>query len=162
MPGKQTTVLWVGLSEKPTKNGERFEPLAPNTASGKVLSSIEVALHSVRFVKTNLVRAAPLDNRGKLRYPTHEECERYYPQLAAEIASLNPSLALLLGRQVSAIVFGQVDVDMLFPALFSYETASQNGVCYACIHHPSYISVYRRKQIDQYKQAVVALIDEAT
>ncbi|MBP9760605.1 MAG: hypothetical protein KBD24_04585 [Candidatus Pacebacteria bacterium] len=159
MTNNMITVLWVGLSEKPTKNGEQFKPLAPDTASGKVLITIEEKHPTVRFVKTNLVRMAPLDGHGKLRYPTRNECVAHYPQLAVEIASLKPSLVLLLGRQVSTFVLGQTGVDALFPALFSYEAVSRDGVCYAGIHHPSYVSVYRRKQMDQYERAITALID---
>ena len=78
-----SAVLWVGLSEKPVKGGALFSPLSSDTASGKVIATIERQHSNTTFVRTNLVRMAPLDTRGKLRYPTREECEEYYPHLVA-------------------------------------------------------------------------------
>lgn len=157
---RRATVLWVGLSEKPVKEGGVFTPLSPDTTSGKLIAEIEERCPSMQFHRTNLVKMAPLNPQGKLRYPTNAECLKYYPQLVAEIAPIKPSVVLLLGKQVSVCVLSQIGLTIVTDSsVFNYEVVQYSGVCYAAIHHPSYISVYKRKEKEVYIRAIQELVE---
>ncbi len=161
--GQRTTALWVGLSEKPVNDGSVFTPLSPNTTSGKLIAEIEERCPSAQFYRTNLVKMAPLNAQGKLRYPTHSECIEHYPQLIEDIASIMPSVVLLLGKQVSAYVLSQFGItEVVKSSLFDYEIVRHSGVCYVAIHHPSYISVYKRKEKEVYIRAIQELMERCT
>ena len=160
---QRKSVLWVGLSEKPVKKGEIFVPLSANTVSGKLIAEVEARCPAVQFHRTNLVKKAPLNAQGKLRYPTNAECLEHYPRLEAEIGSISPSAVLLLGKQVATQVLNQVSFTVVADAFsFNYQIIQCGGVCYAAIHHPSYISVYKRKEKEAYIRAIQNLVEKCS
>ena len=155
---KNVNVMWVGLSAKMTPNAENCAPLHASTNTGKLVAEIEAQCPHINFHKTNLVKFPPLDSKGKLRYPTTEECALCYPELKTEIKSINPRAVLLLGNKKATFVFCQLGLQM--PKLsYEYQAFDHNGVWYVPIHHPSYILVYKRKEKDQYIQAVKTVIE---
>ncbi|MFH1178392.1 MAG: uracil-DNA glycosylase family protein [bacterium] len=160
---QRANILWVGLSEKPVKEGEVFMPLSPTTTSGKIIAEIEARCSSVLFHRTNLVKMAPLNAQGKLRYPTNAECLEHYPKFIAEIASIKPSVVLLLGKQVSVCVLNQIGLTVVADSsVFNYKIVEYDGVRYTAIHHPSYISVYKRKEKELYIRAIQDLVEHCS
>jgi DNA polymerase len=156
---KSMHVMWVGLSAKKTEGGDNFEPLDAKTNTGKLIAEIEKECKSTTFYKTNLVKFAPLDKKGKLRYPTSRECLSYYPELQSEIDSVNPKIVVLLGLQTAKFVTNQLGLNM--PSLsYSYEAISYRNRWYVPIHHPSYIMIYKRKEKDVYVQALKSTIQK--
>ena len=158
---KKKTIMWIGLSSKKSIGVKKSKPLNKDTKTGKLVAEIESRCRSLSFYKTNLVKCAPLDSRGKLRYPTIDECTLYYPELLAEIREINPRMVFLLGNQTASFVLNQIGFKM--PKL-SYEsnTFEHMGTIYVPIYHPSYIMVYKQKEKDQYIKMVKTTIERLT
>jgi uracil-DNA glycosylase len=82
-----------------------------------------------------LVKCLPL-KEGKIRYPSKAEMEDCIPNLITELNHFKPRVVFLLGKQVSDFVLkgkeGSLDSQII------------------SIHHPSYILVYKRKQVEYY------------
>lgn len=155
---KNINIMWVGLSAKKATNAESLAPLHIDTNTGKLVAEIEAQCHHINFYKTNLVKFPPLDSKGKLRYPTLEECALYYPKLRIEIQAVNPRVVLLLGSKTATFVFRQLGLRV--PKLsYLYQSFEYEGRWYVPIHHPSYIMVYKRKEKDQYIHAVKTIIE---
>ena len=156
---KNANVMWVGLSAKKAANAGTYAvPLHIDTNTGKLVAEIEAQCHHINFYKTNLVKFAPLDSMGKLRYPTPEECTLCYPELQIEIQTVNPRIVLLLGNKTATFVFRQLGLQI--PKLsYKYQAFEYEGRSYVPIQHPSYIMVYKQKEKDQYVQAVKAVIE---
>lgn len=104
-------------------------PLQSGTISGNLIDKIIIGIHAECY-KANLVNFAPLDEKGKLRYPTKSEMDIGYEHLQNFIKELNPDICILLGDKVSKYLSNKV-----------------NSIS---IKHPSYIAVYKRKHIDEY------------
>jgi hypothetical protein len=150
-------VYFVGLSAKPT-----CEHLDPETQTGRIIERIIDRLPYINPVKTNLVKFAPLDKMGKLRYPSQKEMKSGWSDLQSEINSREPFLVVMLGQQVSYYVRVQLGVTppkALLPADFAYESILSNHKPYLLsVHHPSFVSVYRSKHIQKYIERVVQSI----
>src|SRR3989338_6224757 len=132
---KNVNVMWVGLSAKMTPNAENCAPLHASTNTGKLVAEIEAQCPHISFHKTNLVKFPPLDSKGKLRYPTPEECTLYYPELQIEIQTINPRVVMLLGNKTAAFVFRQLGLQI--PKLsYKYQAFEYEGRSYVPIQHP--------------------------
>lgn len=151
--GRKASVMFIGLSSKPGT-----EALCPTTNSGKLIGEIESKISQTFSVhKTNLVKCAPLDESGKLRYPTLSEMKACLPHLLTEIEHFQPRFIVPLGGQVAKFMISTLMSDQRFDGFaddFRYQTYSLNGGLLLPVHHPSYIWVYRRKRIPQYIGAV--------
>ncbi len=155
---RRADVVWVGLSSKKVEDYEVETPLQADTNTGKLVAEIEAQCPSQTFYKTNLVKCLPLNDKGKLRYPSISECSLCYPHLLTEIKEVRPSIVFLLGSKVADFVLKKIGFES--PKLsYDYETFFFQGVRYVPIHHPSYISVYRRKEKDVYVRAVKRVIE---
>ena len=151
--------MWVGLSAKQVESVEVNIPLEADTNTGKLVADIEALCQNVRFYKTNLAKCLPLDEKGKIRYPSILECVACYPNLLIEIQEVKPKVILLLGGKVAEFVLEKFGCKM--PKLsYDYEAFQYDGMWFVSIHHPSYISVYKRKEKNVYIQAVKAIIDK--
>lgn len=128
-------VLFVGLSDK-----VGCTPLQSGTISGDLIDRIIVGING-ECHKINLVNFAPLDEKGKLRYPTKLEMDIGYRYLQEFIKELNPTICILLGNKVS-----------------KYLSTKVNSLS---IKHPSYIAVYKRKYIDEYIKDSINLINSS-
>lgn len=153
-PLVSSQVICVGLSAK-AQSFPNEQPLDKRTNSGLVIAQIE-QLCNIQFYKTNLVKCAPIIN-GKLRYPTHEEAKHCIPHLKGEIAELQPKVVLMLGKQVTK------EIAMLrnFTPPAFYNTAIHHGIHYIAIPHPSYLWIYKRKELDDILNNIATLITEA-
>jgi len=154
-------VLWVGLSAKMIKARGESAPLGADTNSGKIINRIEGDLNNHVFAKTNLVKCAPLDQDNKLRYPTYKEMKSCFCHLQNEVANLGPRLVFLLGLKVATFVLREKDVQI--PSLdseFNYGICEYDNVSFVPIHHPSFIHIYKRRQLDQYISKVQAIISQ--
>lgn len=154
---RKPLVYFVGLSAKPM-----CEHLDPDTRTGNIIEQIIHDLPSVKAVKTNLVKTAPIDQRGNLRYPNQTEMQSGWDELYNEINRAFPKVIVTLGQQVSFFLRLQMGVHPVKPRLpvdYSYESyfaLSQSIVL--SVHHPSFIYVYRRNDIANYVDNVVRSI----
>ena len=155
--GRKPLVYFVGLSAKPM-----CEHLAPETRTGNIIEQIIHHLPSIKIVKTNLVKTPPIDQAGNLRYPNPNEMKLGWNELQDEMNQRFPDLLVTLGQQVSFFLRSQMGVQPAKPQLpsdFSYESyLSQSQSNILSVHHPSFIYVYRRKDIKNYVENVVRSI----
>ena len=154
---RKPLVYFVGLSAKPM-----CEHLAPETRTGYIIEQIIHHLPSITTVKTNLVKTPPIDQAGNLRYPNPTEMKLGWNELQDEMNQTIPNLLVTLGQQVSVFLRSQMGVQPVkprFPADFSYESyLSQSKLNILSVHHPSFVFVYRRKDIENYVDNVVLSI----
>ncbi len=152
---KISNVFWVGLSAVKFEEGEERLPLSPLTASGALISTIEQPfLNKISFYKTNLVKCAPLVG-NKLRYPLEHEMDKCFPNFQWELEKLKPATVFLLGKQVASFVFRKLsDYKPSFNENFTYSSFKIKNINFIPIHHPSYILVYKRKNLNQYIENV--------
>lgn len=151
--------MWVGLSAKDKNGAEDYTPLHTDTNTGKLIAQIEEACGFVNSYKTNLVKFAPRDTKGKLRYPTTKECTKDYPKLISEINNIKPKVIFLLGLKTATFVLREIGFKT--PKLsYKYEIFKHENKWYVPIHHPSYIMVYKRKEKDLYTKAVKSIIEK--
>lgn len=142
-------VFWVGLSAK-TVTFEEEKPLSPTTNSGKLISSVEERCEGILTYKTNLVKCVPLDEKAKLRYPNKKEIDICFPNLEKEITDLKPRLVFLLGDKVTKAISRHFGISFAAWDEFNYKYVQRDDIYYISIHHPSYIHVYKRKQMEDY------------
>lgn len=143
---ESATIMWVGLSAKKVDNVLEGVPLNNDTNSGKIIEQIEKQLIGQTFYKTNLVKCLPLNEKNKLRYPTNEEMKKCIQNLIEEIENINPKIIFLLGKKTYDFVIKH----------FSENNIDTKKIFY--IEHPSYIYVYKRKNIDDYIHRVQEIV----
>lgn len=152
-------VMFVGLSSKPGTKA-----LCSSTNSGKLIWEIEQHIaQALSAYKTNLVKCAPMDAGGKLRYPTPMEMKACLPHLLTEIDHYQPRVIVPLGGQVAKFMLGELMSNPRFGGFaddFRYQAFSFNGGVVLPVHHPSYVWIYRRKSIPHYIGAVGDLLLE--
>ncbi|MDR3585674.1 MAG: uracil-DNA glycosylase family protein [Desulfosporosinus sp.] len=154
-------IMWVGLSAKKVEDIGTAIPLSNDTNSGKLIDNIESGLDEFRFIKANLVKCLPLDEHSKLRYPTTNEMKACYSNLKQEINKVKPKIVFLLGMKVSKFILKDIEVTITgLDKKYDYAYFRHKDIYYVSIHHPSYIHIYRRKQIDQYIFGVQSIINE--
>lgn len=150
-------VMWVGVSLKKCMTPQNA--LSPSSSSGNLLTKIEKAYTEATYYRTNILKCAPIDTTGKLRYPTNQEMENCYPFLKEEIQNTNPKIVFLLGGLVSKFVLNKLNVPFnRLPADYQYQEHLINGIKYVAVHHPSYINVYKRHTENRYIESIVKLI----
>ncbi len=154
---KACQIFWVGLSAKKVSI-ENEKPLSPITNSGKLIFNVEEQCSGVITYKTNLVKCVPLDAQQKLRYPNQREIDSCFPNLVNEIKELLPKIVFLLGDKVATTISKQLHLDFLGWDGFNYNFTKHNGIYYVPIHHPSYVYVYKRKQLDTYIKSIANMI----
>lgn len=122
----------VGISNKPD-----CSPLDDSTNTGKIINRIIDHFPEVEFYKTNLVNFAPLNELGELRYPTKQEVKDNMPNLLNNIKDCN--VIVCLGNKVTNYLTGKIN-NMI------------------SIKHPSYIWIYKRKDLDNYVNEIIVTI----
>lgn len=154
-------VFWVGLSAKKTKyDNER--PLSSTTNSGKIIAQVEERCAGIPMYKTNIVKCLPLDDRCKLRYPSKSEIDLCIINLDSEISALSPSIVFLLGGKVTEAVGRYFRIEFESWKDFNYKPKQCNGIYFVSIQHPSYIHVYKRKDMNDYICSLERIIRETT
>lgn len=154
-------VFWVGLSAVQFDEDEHKLPLAPSTASGNLIRQIELLFkRNIFFYKTNLVKCVPLKN-DKIRYPLQHEIEKCFPNFQVELEELKPTIVFLLGKQVANFVISKLsDEQVSLNENFIYRGIKVENTLYVPIHHPSFILVYKRKQLNQYIDGIQKFLAE--
>lgn len=154
---KVCQVFWVGLSAKKT-TFESEKPLSPTTNSGKLICNVEEKCSQILTYKTNLVKCVPLDEQMKLRYPNKKEIDICFPNLKREIDDLNPKIVFLLGDKVTKAVSRHLMINFESWDGFNYKYIIHDKTYYVPIHHPSYIHVYKRKEVETYINNIEKII----
>ena len=147
-------VMWIGLSAKPVNDFNFDIPLSKNTKSGEIIYEIESRNDNCRFYKTNIVKCLPLDNNGKLRYPSVEEMNICIQNLLIEIKLLKPKIVVLLGRKVIESISQNLHTHFDKFSNYDYEIIKFRELFFIPIHHPSYIYVYKRQFKEQYISSI--------
>lgn len=160
---KKAHIFWVGLSAVAFEEGEERLPLSPLTPSGSLIHAVEAPIRNqFSFYKTNLVKCAPL-KEDKLRYPLSHEMEKCFPNFKWELDNLQPQTAFLLGRQVADFVFKKFGLPKAsLNANFHYQSFVIGSTRFVPIHHPSYILVYKRKQLEAYTRRIRDMVLKST
>lgn len=146
-------VFWVGLSAVQFEDGDEHVPLSPFTRSGALIASVQKPLsEEISFYKTNLVKCVPLNKElDKIRYPLEHEMEKCFPNFEYELDVLSPTVVFLLGKQVASFVMKKMGAKQIeLPDNFKYQPIEVAGTFFVPVHHPSFILVYKRKQLDMY------------
>jgi DNA polymerase len=79
--------------------------------------------------------------------------------LQAEIAELRPKVIFILGKQAAGFVLSKLDIQEFNLAKnFNYRVFVHNNISYIPIHHPSFILVYKRKQMNLYVHALQKIV----
>lgn len=130
-------IIFVGLSNKID-----LKPFDSTTKSGQIIDKIIDNLDDTCF-KMNLVSYAPLDENNKLRYPTKKEIEKAIPDFLKQVDIINPDIIISFGNIVS------------------YELEKLEQTKYRLIQkkHPSYVTVYKHKQINDYIDDILLSIN---
>ena len=135
---KKSDIVFLGISAK-MKETEDEIPLSENTNSGKLIKMIEERLleenNNVSCYRSNMVKCVPLDKEGRIRYPDILEIENCIDNLVYELSIVKPKVVVLLGRLVEKHLKKKI-------MELGYNTIT--------IYHPSYIHVYRKKEIEKY------------
>ena len=135
---KKSDIMFLGISAK-MKETENEMPLSENTNSGKLIKKIEERLveenHNISCYRSNMVKCVPLNEDGKIRYPDNLEIENCIENLEYELNIVKPKLVVLLGRLVEKYLKKKI---------------IELGYNVITIYHPSYIYMYRKKEIEKY------------
>ena len=153
---KNSHIFWVGLSAVQFDDGMEQLPLSSFTRTGALINTIEETLkEDISFYKTNLVKCVPLKDDGKIRYPIEHEMEKCFSNFQYELNELKPSVVFLLGKQVASFIMKKMGVkEIAFPEDYKYEAVFINGTFFVPVHHPSFMLVYKRKQLDNYIKSI--------
>lgn len=157
----QSEVFWVGLSAVAFSEEEDRVPLSPTTRSGALIAEIENGFpDSSFFYKTNLVKCLPL-KENKIRYPIAKEMEKCFPNLTAEVEELKPKVIFLLGKQVATFVLSRFGITHFsLDEEFNYQGYEEGEITYVPIHHPSYVLIYKRKNVKTYIEQIRSVIEK--
>ena len=150
-------VMWVGLSSKKIKT-ENETPLSVTTNTGKIIQRISENSPDTLMYRTNLVKCLPLDENSKLRYPIKKEMETCFENLTTEINYFTPKIVFILGGKVTKTFENKLNIKFEKIIEFDYKYKIHNNTYYIPIHHPSYIHIYKSKNIDQYVNSVNSII----
>lgn len=135
---RKSDIMFLGISAK-MKETEDEMPLSENTNSGKLIKMIEERLlkenSNISCYRSNMVKCVPLNEKGKIRYPDILEIENCIENLVYELSIVKPKVVVLLGRLVEKHLKKKI---------------IEQGYNTITIYHPSYIHVYRKKEIEKY------------
>lgn len=135
---RESDIMFLGISAK-IKEKEDEMPLSENTNSGKLIKMIEERLleenNNLLCYRSNMVKCVPLNEEGKIRYPDNLEIENCIENLEYELNIVNPKVVVFLGRLVEKYLKKKI---------------IELGYNVITIYHPSYIYVYRKKEIEKY------------
>ena len=135
---KKSDIMFLGISAK-MKETEDEMPLSENTNSGKLIKMIEERLleenNNISCYRSNMVKCVPLNEEGKIRYPDNLEIENCIENLEYELNIVKPKVVVFLGRLVEKYLKKKI---------------IELGYNVITIYHPSYVYVYRKKEIEKY------------
>ena len=135
---RKSDIMFLGISAKIKEKGDEM-PLSENTNSGKLIKMIEERLleenNNLLCYRSNMVKCVLLNEKGKIRYPDNLEIENCIENLVYELNRVKPKVVVFLGRLVEKYLKKKI-IEL------GYNTIT--------IYYPSYIYVYRKKEIEKY------------
>ncbi len=135
----KNAIFFIWLSYKLDREWNILEAFSNKTASWKILQDIKDKSWK-NIVMLNLVQWVPLDENWKIRYPSKVEKEKWYEYIKWLIKKYNPEKIFLFGKQVQDMFIE--DKNRCVGRLYFFE-------------HPSYISVYKKFKIEDYKKNIL-------
>lgn len=156
---KKCEIFWVGLSAKKVESDTEL-PLSADTNTGMLIRKVEEACGEISAYKTNLVKCLPLNNEQKLRYPNQKEMDCCFENLLSEINIMSPRIVFLLGEKVYSTVERKLKIKLKKWRGFEYYYEKVEDVYYVPIQHPSYIYVYKRKEMQNYITGIEKVIKQ--
>ena len=150
---KKINIAWVGISQKKEEKN-----LSKNSLSGSLIFNIEKQIKNIKSYKTNLVDFAPLDKTGKLCYPTKREIDQNFNILWKNILNKKPQIIFLLGGLVASAFESNLGVKIIKWNNYEYFVTYFNELALITIQHPSYIQVYKKKDIEKYMYGIVDIV----
>lgn len=148
-------LVWLGISMQ--KN--TTVAFDNKFVSGKLLSKITDQLDDCLHHKLNLVDVAPLDDKGKIRYPTTTEIDNNRADLLKKLEDINPLAIITMGRIVTESLSKALHQEIPFPASMDYSHADSKWPIIA-VHHPSFIAVYKRSAEEKYITEIISAVKE--
>lgn len=146
-------IFLVWLSYKTSKNWDILEAFCKSTNSGKIINALIEPLHWFFVYKTNLVKWVPLDHKWKLRYPDSHEKIDWLNILKSDIEMLTPEKIFLFWKQVSDFIIRNLkNIEVLDSQYYYWKSLL------IFVEHPSYIYVYKKKEIAEYIKKISELI----
>ena len=109
--------------------------------------------------KTNLVKCLPLNEHQKLRYPNNKGIDCCFVNLKKEIDELKPRIVFLLGEKVYSSVGKHLSINFEKGDGFDFYYKEYQKTFFVPVQHPSYIYVYKRKQMDEYVCGIGQMIE---
>jgi len=149
----KSDILILGISSQKNSKTKNFLPFDSSTNSGKFITKIEMSIPETIFYKTNLVKCAPLNSENKIRYPTHKEITSCVPNFKTELDIIKPKIIVPTGKLVTNFLSDYFGV-----SLKKYTPTTIKDFIIIPIDHPSYLMIYKRREIDKYKEIIVKLL----
>lgn len=130
---------WLFVGEGPGRNeDQQGEPFVGN--AGKLLDNMLLAMGLQRgndvFI-ANVVKCRPTDGNGRDRPPTAEESAACMPYLERQIALIQPTVIVALGK-TAALALLEADAETPVAQLRG-KVHQRNGVPLVVTYHPSYL-----------------------
>lgn len=137
---KKADIMVVGLSAKIIHDATEI-PLDTRTRSGQLVSALEEIAQGdgLSFYRTNLVKCVPLDDNGKLRYPTKEEINKCFENIILEINYINPKLIILFGSIVENAFENHLQMHFHKSGTKQYKIRQKEKKYFISMYHPSYV-----------------------
>ncbi|MEJ2742863.1 MAG: uracil-DNA glycosylase family protein [Gammaproteobacteria bacterium] len=151
---KICSTFFVGLSAVQVDCVDSEIPFSKSTRSGALLRDIAELGNKNGIYFTNVVKCLPLKD-DKIRYPTKSEMDSCFPNFELELSAYNPQKLVLFGRQVANYVVKRLSasLDQEQPVDgVAFYSASKLAIMTA--PHPSYMLIYKRKNIDWYVSTI--------
>lgn len=154
-------VMFVGLSAIKTIDIKKDEPFSATSKSGALLREISKDLPDCEIYFTNIVKCLPLTDK-KIRYPTNNELDACFANFVLEVESIKPKKIVLFGKRVSDHIIRQLGLSTTHrnDCFFDFKISYLNDIQIMNAYHPSYILVYKRKNITDYKKSIVKFIKQ--
>ena len=130
-------IMVVGLSAKKNVSPDSI-PLDNSTKSGRIVFLMEnvAARFNSKIYRTNLVKCPPMDENGKLRYPSSCEITDCFPNLLHEIDIIQPKLVVLFGKIVQSAFRNYFASINAIPQECGENQFSYSGRQFYCSYHP--------------------------
>jgi uracil-DNA glycosylase family 4 len=145
-------VMFVGLSAIKTNDVENDEPFSPISKSGKLLREITHSISEDVYF-TNIVKCLPLLGK-KIRYPNKIEMSACLENFKTEINEIRPKKIILFGKNVSSHVSKKFGFKFNNNFL-TFPVGEYEGIKIMDAYHPSYVLIYKSRDILEYKSTIV-------
>lgn len=147
----KNSIFFVWLSHKRWKNNEVLPAFEKNTKSWALIHSIIEELSEIIYL-TNLIEWVPIDENWKLRYPNKEEKYTWANNLYQKIGLYTPKKVILFWKEASKPFIILPSIQQIWDLHYKLQKTE-----IFTVNHPSYISVYKRKEITEYKKKIISI-----